>query len=396
VRANDDDSARTYLEAAEKLAEEKRFEPALDMVKKASELKITAPALNIRLSQLHDTLLTGALVSRANNHLKQGEWRAAIDGAKEVLDRAPDNAEAVRIIGASRAALQVRQNVADSNRKEQARDGSLTLTSSPGATVYVDDEPIGRSPIVRHEIAPGRHIIQVRAQGHRPRQTEIKVSSGEAVALSLPLNAEPGPARRSGRQDDSTPPHQTGPALALRTAAATAPAESPRPEPEGPMTAPPAETPPPPPVRPAVPSSAAPAAPVAMAPRVVTPTAAPAPASSGNLLSAAPRSPVPKPTLPRVYDAKDPEQLARVLAAVEAATVSLAGVSGDYARGITGPLKRTVGGSGEVYPVALYYYIVREAYLKHDKKTAAGNLATAYANGLILKFKNLPAIETNL
>jgi hypothetical protein len=46
--------------------------------------------------------------------------------------------------------------------------------------------------------------------------------------------------------------------------------------------------------------------------------------------------------------------------------------------------------------VAIYYFIVREAYLKHDKKTAAGNLAAAYSNGLILKFKNLPAIEQSL
>jgi hypothetical protein len=147
----------------------------------------------------------------------------------------------------------------------------------------------------------------------------------------------------------------------------------------------------PPPVLAEAPPPPAPTPPaVAPAASGVT-TSAPAAGPAVNNL----RSPVPKPTLPRVYQARDADQVARVLAAVEAA-LPRAGISPEYARGITGAFRRVIGGSAEIYPVAMYYYIVREAYLKHDKSAAAGNLAAAQSNGVILKFKNLPAIEQRL
>jgi hypothetical protein len=113
-------------------------------------------------------------------------------------------------------------------------------------------------------------------------------------------------------------------------------------------------------------------------------------------MSATPKSPIPAPALPRSYIAKDAESLARVCQIVESSTVSLAGVSPEFARGITAPLRRLVGVNGEVFPVAMYYFIIREAALKHDNKAAAANLAAAQSNGLILKFKNLPATERSL
>jgi hypothetical protein len=113
-------------------------------------------------------------------------------------------------------------------------------------------------------------------------------------------------------------------------------------------------------------------------------------------VSATPKSPIPAPALPRSYVAKDAESLARVCQIIESSTVSLAGVSPEFARGVTGQLRRLVGVNGEIFPVAVYYFIVREAALKHDSKTAAGNLAAAHSSGLILKFKNLPATERAL
>jgi hypothetical protein len=140
------------------------------------------------------------------------------------------------------------------------------------------------------------------------------------------------------------------------------------------------------------PTPTAPPPVAALAPK---PAAVAASAASGLIYSAKPAAKIPPPSLPRVFTAKDAEQLARVCAVVEQATVS-AGVSPEYARGVTASLRRLVGVNADLYPVAMYYFIVREAGLGHDKGAAASNLASAHSSGLILKFKNLPANERSL
>jgi hypothetical protein len=109
-----------------------------------------------------------------------------------------------------------------------------------------------------------------------------------------------------------------------------------------------------------------------------------------------PRSPIPKPTLPREYTAYNAEQVGRVCQLVESAAVSLGGVSPEFSRDITGPFRRALGGGGEVYGIAMYYFIIREASLQHDSKTAAENLAAAQAKGLLPRLKNLPGNDRDL
>jgi hypothetical protein len=79
---------------------------------------------------------------------------------------------------------------------------------------------------------------------------------------------------------------------------------------------------------------------------------------------------------------------------VESAVVSLAGLTPEYAHGITGRFQAQVGASTEIYPVAMYYFIVREAGLKHDNATAAAALANAQRTRTILVLKDLAAIDT--
>jgi hypothetical protein len=75
--------------------------------------------------------------------------------------------------------------------------------------------------------------------------------------------------------------------------------------------------------------------------------------------------------------------LTRVCQQVESAAISLAGVPSDFARGITVPLRRQVRPNTPIYPMAMYYFVVREAAQKRDRNTAAANLAAAHASGLI-------------
>jgi hypothetical protein len=94
-----------------------------------------------------------------------------------------------------------------------------------------------------------------------------------------------------------------------------------------------------------------------------------------------------------VYVAGDERQLARMCEMVESAAVTLAGVNAAFARGVTRTLRQTVGAGTEIYPVAMYYFIVGEAAVGHQSQRAAANLASAQADGRILRFKNLPAID---
>jgi hypothetical protein len=106
-----------------------------------------------------------------------------------------------------------------------------------------------------------------------------------------------------------------------------------------------------------------------------------------------PRSPIPKPRLARTIAAESPSEVAVACQQVEAATISTGGVSPEFARGITSPFRRSLGGHGELHPVAMYYFIIREASLKHDNRSAAAALVAAQSSGLLLKLQNLPAIE---
>jgi hypothetical protein len=100
------------------------------------------------------------------------------------------------------------------------------------------------------------------------------------------------------------------------------------------------------------------------------------------------------PSLPRVYLPEDAEQLRRMCGRVESAVVALAGLTPEYARGITARFQAQIGANAEIYPVAMYYFIVREAGLKHDSATAGAALAAAQRTRAILVLKDLAAIDT--
>jgi hypothetical protein len=81
-----------------------------------------------------------------------------------------------------------------------------------------------------------------------------------------------------------------------------------------------------------------------------------------------------------------------VLRQVEAQAVSLAGVPPELARDVTLPLLNALGDRSEatIYPGALYYLLVREAALGHDKATAARTLKEAHLGGGLRALLDLP------
>jgi hypothetical protein len=188
--------------------------------------------------------------------------------------------------------------------------------------------------------------VQVRAQGYEPATSTINVATGRNLALVVPLAATPEPQR---------------------------------------------------PAQESAPMPAATVAPTPAAKIGPPPAAAPAQVRSPSpIVSVTPRSPVPKPTLPREHVAQNAEEVSRICQLVESAAVSLGGVSPEFARGITGPFRRAVASGGPMYGIAMYYFIIREASLRHDSKTAAENLAAAQSKGLLLHLKDLPGTDRDI
>jgi hypothetical protein len=130
--------------------------------------------------------------------------------------------------------------------------------------------------------------------------------------------------------------------------------------------------------------------PVSTAPeRVARPPSAEDPA---HVYSGHPLGSIPRPNLPRAYRAQGSEDLQRILTAVEQETLR-AGCSADFARGITAGAHRTLASqrAAEVFPAAMYYFIINEAALGREKRTAEEELRQALGSGIIRALTRLPA-----
>ena len=116
---------------------------------------------------------------------------------------------------------------------------------------------------------------------------------------------------------------------------------------------------------------------------------------SGRVVSGRPRDSIPAPRLETVYRARGGADLAEVCQHVEDETVSRAGVTPAFASGVTALLRRALDGSGsaEIYPRAMYYFIISEAARGHDRETAAHNLLSSHKSGALRRLGNLVAVE---
>jgi eukaryotic-like serine/threonine-protein kinase len=353
-----DAEARTYLDAAEQFVTEKRFDAAFEMVNKAGQLQIKDPALNIRLTRLRYAVGSQLWLSRASTSLERGEWAAAIEAAKSVLQVDPNNAAATEILAQAQAGIEAPAAARPAAPPEETGE-ERPVRRPPQHRTTAAEPTAGRRP----EIA-----APIEEPARRPTPAVAMRTAAESAAPVDPFSDAP-PARPA-----APPPPK--PAASLPAAKPAAPLPAPKPAASSPAPRP---TPPPP---------------VAAAPPPAPAT--PPAATSGPVMSSMPKSQIPPPSLPRVYVSQDGEGMARVCHAVESAVMTLAGVSPEFARGITVPMRRQVRTNAPIYPIAMYYFIVREAALRKDSATAAGDLAAAQSSGTIVHLKDLPGVDKGL
>jgi hypothetical protein len=127
------------------------------------------------------------------------------------------------------------------------------------------------------------------------------------------------------------------------------------------------------------------------------PASAPSAAAAGPddaIRSSRPKAKIPVPRLPRAFATRGPDDLVTVCQQVEKEVVQ-AGVTPAFASGVTTLLAGALGGRPgvEISPVALYYFIIREAGLGHDKATAARALVASHLDQSIRHYSSLPARE---
>jgi serine/threonine protein kinase len=325
-------AVNAYLDAAESFIGEKRYDPALDLVAKAADLRVDDPILNVRIAHLRDQIANEATPGRASE--RRPQWRGDQPGKGPVLEPLGNEASA----SSGRTDTSARTTTV--KRKARGREGNGGMAAERRAGRTRDEA--ARYPIPSIPSRPRRQAI--------------------VAAPPAPARAEAPAGQRSPALP---PPLVQQPAIAFAKQPAFASAN-------------------PPAARPAPVSEASnresggskPSAPAASGTGSAAAQAArPAGSPAGR--------PIPAPELPRVYVTENNERLVRVCQQVESAAIALGGVDPLFARGITAPLRRQIRPNTPIYPMAMYYFVVHEGAQNRDRAAAAANLAAAHASGLI-------------
>jgi hypothetical protein len=120
--------------------------------------------------------------------------------------------------GGTQIAPDRRASVEADIQQLQARVGQVDLKVSPdGAAIFVDDEPLGTSPLALPVVVSvGRRKFSATKPGLPPQERFLEVASGDHATLSLDLAPSPAPALASSPSPAvaSAPPLASTPALA--------------------------------------------------------------------------------------------------------------------------------------------------------------------------------------
>ena len=100
-----------------------------------------------------------------------------------------------------------------SSQVPSGASGTLSVqTTPPEATVIVDGEVRGTSPIILPNLAPGAHRVVIKRAGFLENSADVEVTAGRTTTLDRALSPEPRTG--TGRQ---SPPKQTAPAPPQRS-----------------------------------------------------------------------------------------------------------------------------------------------------------------------------------
>jgi tetratricopeptide (TPR) repeat protein len=174
ARADDLASAQQHFERGVSLYQEHAYEAALSEFQRAYQ---TAPRYEL-------------LFNIAQVHYQLHEYAAALHDFERYLE------EGAYELGGERRAFVLREIAA-----LRERVGTLSVQSSvPGASVLLDDEELGKTPLAPQRVDIGRHVLRVEHAEHRTVTRRIQIASGQAEHIEIalePLRSEPRAAAAS-------------------------------------------------------------------------------------------------------------------------------------------------------------------------------------------------------
>jgi tetratricopeptide (TPR) repeat protein len=209
-----DVAAVAYLDEAERWLENEQYQRALEMLKEAEKVKPADPALHIRFNRLADRAETKHRLAAAQKSIALDEPEEALEHAKVLLSISPDSQAAIAVHEKARAMLvraRVEREAASASptpteaptarkalrrsrpQERRSRLAKLSVAVEPAtATLYMDDEFLGKAPIVARTIPEGRHVLEVRATGYTPKtiELEVRARAHENIDVNLVRSTE--------------------------------------------------------------------------------------------------------------------------------------------------------------------------------------------------------------
>jgi tetratricopeptide (TPR) repeat protein len=166
------EEAKSKYQAGVDAYERKRYKDAVDLFLAADRLAPSAP-LSFNIARAYERL---------------GDDSSALRWYRDYLRRnsAAQNADSVRELVAKLALALAKKGVQQ-----------VTVLSTPlGATVSVDDQPVGVTPWTG-DLSPGKHHVLLTLRGYSDVEREPELSANEPLDLALRLeqpSATPAPA----------------------------------------------------------------------------------------------------------------------------------------------------------------------------------------------------------
>lgn len=200
---------KDFLDEAERLGKEGRYGPALELLAKARQVQTQEPELVMRRTRLVMDVERESLLAKARMELRLYNVPGAIETTKQVLDMEPTNEQALALFADIR---QASGSPSVTRARPRQRTGTLHLTAEPGGMVYLNDDPVGLSPIRQLSVPAGSYRLEVRLAGHAPLARSVRIQANRATALELklvPLAVEGSTAPEAslrGAEAASSPP----------------------------------------------------------------------------------------------------------------------------------------------------------------------------------------------
>jgi tetratricopeptide (TPR) repeat protein len=178
ARADGERDAQRHFERGVQLYQEHAYDAALTEFQTAYE---AAPRFEV-------------LFNIAQVHYQLNEYAAALRGFERYLAQGAYDIPDERRAYVLRELAVLRERVAT----------LAVVTDVPGATVLLDFEEVGTTPLEALQVDLGRHVLRVELAGYQPVTRKVELSSGEVERVSLDLEPFAGGAR-AGADASSEP-----------------------------------------------------------------------------------------------------------------------------------------------------------------------------------------------